>query len=84
MHWLSTTNPYQANTSGKVNLTNQALNTTSAALAVRCDQWLMAGGARASRRCAFCAGCHGDHGHPAGRPGLPRHGSRRDRPNITL
>jgi hypothetical protein len=41
MHWLSTTNPYQANTAGKVNLTNQALNTTGAALAVRYDQWLM-------------------------------------------
>lgn len=41
MHWLSTTNPYEANTAGKVNLTNQALNTTGAALAVRYDQWLL-------------------------------------------
>lgn len=40
MHWLSTTNPYKANTSGKVNLTNQALNTTGAFLMVRWDQWL--------------------------------------------
>ena len=40
MHWLSTTNPYEVNTAGKLNLTNQALNTTGAALAVRYDQWL--------------------------------------------
>lgn len=40
MHWVSTTNPLKCNTAGKVNLANQALNTTGAILAVRWDQWL--------------------------------------------
>lgn len=39
MHFVSTTNPLKANTAGKVNLANQALNTTGAILAVRWDQW---------------------------------------------
>ena len=40
MHFLSSTNPRKANTAGKVDLTNQANNTTGALLAVRWDQWL--------------------------------------------
>ena len=39
MHWRSTTNPREANTAGKVDLTTQANNTTGAILAVRWDQW---------------------------------------------
>ncbi len=41
MHSTSTTNPYKANTSGKVDTTTQSNNTTGSILAVRWDQWLL-------------------------------------------
>jgi hypothetical protein len=40
MHYLSTTNPYEANTAGKVDLDTQGNNTTGSILLVRWDQWL--------------------------------------------
>jgi Arc/MetJ family transcription regulator len=39
MHYRSTTNPRKANTSGKVDTTTQANNTTGAIVGVRFDQW---------------------------------------------